>query len=451
MKKQSKILTVSAVIAVVIICLVGTTLISQAAPKPQMARKIIVFEKETFVNEAAMNGLLKKFDVQTLKALPLVNGMAVYLPAGAEKALAEQTGILRIDNDDLVFALGKPFCNDNNICEQALGENQSCSDCMVSALGKPPCDYNGTCEPELGENQSCSDCKGEEEPLPPQPDEEMAWGVNRIDADLAWTSSKGAGIKVAIIDSGIDLDHPDLNVAGGYNAIKSHKSWDDDYGHGTHVAGIVAALDNDIGVIGTAPMVDLYAVKVLNRAGVGFASDIIEGLQWCIDNEIQVANMSIGSSGSSDAYHAAIAAAKAAGITIVAAAGNNGAYDGSIVWPARWPETIAVSATNENDGLAYFSSYGEEIDLAAPGQAINSTWNDGGYHIGSGTSMATPHVAGTAALILADPYLKCDTNSDGSCTPDEVQARLETTAEWLLELNSDQQGSGLVDAEAAVN
>ncbi|MCK4822583.1 S8 family serine peptidase, partial [bacterium] len=351
-------------------------------------------------------------------------------------------GVLRIDNDDVVFALGKPVCGDGTI------------------EGGEKCGEPGL--PECPDGYVCENCKCiAPEESTPQSDEEMAWGVNRIDADHVWAetwdqttlpvtkadANTGQGIKVAIIDSGIDLDHPDLRVAGGYNAINFRKSYNDDFRHGTHVAGIVAALDNEIGVIGTAPNVELYAVKVLNRRGIGFASDIIDGLQWCIDKKIQVANMSIGSSGSSTSYHDAIIAASDAGITIVAAAGNYGLTDGKIVWPARWPETIAVSATDDYDNLAYFpgwwgSSYGEEVDLAAPGALINSTWNDGYYHLGSGTSMATPHLAGCMALVLeANPAL----------SPAQVDSVLEVTALDLGDTGKDNVfGAGRVQVYEAV-
>ncbi len=400
MKSKFSILIVGTVIAGVVLSLVGMTLVSQAAPEP-MARKIVVFSGE--LNEPAKNALLKNFGVTIIKNLPLVNGKAVLLPPRAEKALAESVGVLRIDNDDLVFVLkGKPT---------------------------PP-------------------------PPPPQPDEVLPWGVDRIDADLAWTASTGAGVKVAIIDTGIDIDHPDLAVAGGVNVVGPFRTekYNDDNGHGTHVAGIVAALNNTIGVVGVAPNAELYAVKAFNRKAIGFDSDIIDGIYLCINNpsgRMDVINMSFGGSDHAS-LHEAIQAAYNAGIVMVAAAGNNGITDGKIVYPAKYSETIAVSAINSIDGLAYFSSYGPEIDLAAPGQEINSTWNDGYYKIANGTSMATPHVVGTVALVLADPYLKCDTDFNGSCSPTEVKQRLEITAEWLTGLTNDQQGSGLVDAEKAV-
>ncbi len=276
---------------------------------------------------------------------------------------------------------------------------------------------------------------------PPQPAEVLPWGVDRIDADLAWATTRGAGIKVAVIDTGIDLDHPDLkeNIKGGYNALNPRKSCNDDNGHGTHVAGIIAARQNGIGVVGVAPEADLYAVKVLNSRGIGFVSDIIEGLDWCIQNGIQVANMSLGGGGTTS-YHEAIQKAYQAGIVLVAAAGNDG-VDNSVNYPAAYPEVIAVSATDSNDVLSSFSSRGPEVELAAPGVEIDSTWNDGYYRTASGTSMATPHVSGAAALVLA---------AGRANTPDDVRAILQSTADDLGAEGRDAwYGWGLVDAEEA--
>ena len=398
MGKTKKLFIGIAAVNLVLI-LVGAQAISSAAPKAKV-RKIVVFQDG--VDETAKKDLLKHFSTEDLGELKLINGRSVVLPAKAVKALSQRAEIKRIDDDLIVSVLGKP-----------------------SNPGKKP--------------------KEEK----PQPEQSIPWGIDRIDADGVWNLNTGNGIKVGIIDSGIDKDHLDLTVYGGINIINSRKSYDDDCGHGTHVAGTVAALDNEIGVVGVAPEAHLYAIKVLNRRGSGYLSDVIKGLQWSIDNGMQVVNMSLGSSSDNQSYHDAIIAAYNAGITIVAAAGNDGQYGGQIYYPAKYPETIAVSATNINDELAYFSSYGEEIDLAAPGQDVNSTWNDGYYHVGNGTSMATPHVVGAAALVLADPDLKCDLDNDLECSPSEVQQRLEQTAEWLSGLTSDQQGSGLVDAEEA--
>ena len=372
-----------------VLFLISTAMPAMAQGAP--VRRIVVFS-DTAVNEAAREALVRRFGGEALKHLHLINGMVVLLPPQAEAALAQAPGVLRVENDPLAYALAKPV-----------------------NPGKPP------------------------KTPAPQPSEEMPWGVDRIDAELAWSATRGTGIRVAVIDSGIDLDHPDLRVYGGYNAINPRKSYNDDYGHGTHVAGTIAALDNGIGVIGVAPEAHLYAVKVLNSRGIGFVSDIIEGLDWCIQNGMQVANMSLGGGGTTS-YHQAIIAAHGAGIIIVAAAGNDGVED-SVNYPAKYPETIAVSATDSSDALASFSSRGPEVDLAAPGVAIPSTWNDGYYKDGSGTSMATPHVAGTAALVLA---------AGRAATPEEVRSRLLATADDLgVDGFDNWYGYGLVDAEEA--
>jgi len=313
--------------------------------------------------------------------------MAVYLPAQAQSALEERLGdqILRID-EDLIL--------------------------------------KGTAKPSGGD----------------QPPQDLPWGIDRIGADIAWGDSNGTTVNVAILDTGADLDHLDLaaNIKGNYNAISPRKSAKDDHGHGTHVAGIVAAVNNEIGIVGVGPQVNLYAVKVLNRKNQGILSDILDGLQWCIDNHMQVINMSFGALGTTQSFHDAIIAVHNAGIVQVAAAGNEG--NSGIIWPARYPETIAVSSVDSSDHLAASSSRGAEIDLSAPGVSINSTYYDGFYTTKSGTSMAAPHVTGTAALVLF---------TDGTLTPDEVKAKLQSTAEDLG-LPSTEQGAGLIRADLAV-
>ena len=264
----------------------------------------------------------------------------------------------------------------------------------------------------------------------------LPWGVDRIDAEVVHASesaNKGEGVKVAILDTGIDLNHPDLYVTGGASFV-SGKSYDDKNGHGTHVAGIVAALDDGDGVIGVAPDANLYAVKVLNNRGMGWVSDIIAGLEWSVSEGMQVVNMSLGGA-YSETLEKACQAADDAGLLLVAAAGN----DGSVIFPAAYSSVIAVSATNSADGLAYFSSVGDEVELAAPGVDIYSTYKDGGYATMDGTSMASPHVAGTAALVWAA----------NGWSNDAVRTQLQSTAE-NIGLSTRKQGYGLVDAENAV-
>ncbi|MBO3833295.1 MAG: S8 family serine peptidase [Candidatus Brockarchaeota archaeon] len=280
-------------------------------------------------------------------------------------------------------------------------------------------------------------------PAPPtQPPETTPWGIEKIGAPKVWSEHTGAGVKVAVLDTGIDLTHPDLKVAGGATFVTGTKSYNDDNGHGTHVAGIIAALDNEIGVVGVAPGASLYAVKVLNKQGSGFISWIIAGIEWSIDNGMQIISMSFGSTADSTALHDELKAAYGKGIVLVAAAGNNGPGENTITYPAKYPEVIAVGATDENDYVAEWSSRGPELELTAPGVNIYSTYKGGSYRMLSGTSMACPHVTGTVALILS---------KNPSLSPDEVRDILQKTA---IDLGSSGQdstyGYGRVDAYTAV-
>jgi len=274
-----------------------------------------------------------------------------------------------------------------------------------------------------------------------QPPQTLPWGIDRIDADIAWSTDRGAGVKVAVLDTGIDKDHPDLetNVHGGISYVdRNPDKWDDRNGHGTHCAGVIAALDNDIGVVGVAPEAWLYAVKVLNSAGSGYVSDVIAGIEWSVDNNMQVISMSFGSNSDANSLHTACNNAYAAGLLLVAAAGNNG---GVVSYPARYSSVIAVSATDESDIITSWSNYGPDIEVGAPGDNIYSTYKNGGYETLSGTSMACPHVTATVALILVNPML----------TNEQAREVLHNTAEDLGAVGFDPYyGYGLVDAGEAV-
>jgi subtilisin len=340
-------------------CLAAVLLVSAPvmAQSTGAERKIVVFQ-DWYGDAAAQAALLRAHGAQPIEALGLVKGMAAMLPPGVEKQLAARPEVRRVDVDAEVWALAS-----------------------VRARGGKP---GGAV----------------------QPPQQLPWGVDRIDAEWAWDASRGAGVNVAVIDTGIDGSHPDLldNVKGGVNFVRKGwrppdpGAWADDNGHGTHVAGIIAAEDNDIGVVGVAPLASLYAVKVLNKSGSGYISDIIAGIEWAVDNGMDVANMSLGTNSDVQSFHDACDAAADAGLLLVAAAGNDG---GAVDYPGAYSSVIAVAATDINDARASWSSYGPEVLLAAPGVSVLSTWKGGGYKTISGTSMAAPHVTGTLALNLS--------------------------------------------------
>jgi subtilisin family serine protease len=266
----------------------------------------------------------------------------------------------------------------------------------------------------------------------------IPWGVERVHAPAAWDSTKGKGVRVAVVDTGIFSDHPDLQgkVDGGYDTFSKSElkdNYQDKNGHGTHVAGTIAA--NGARLKGVAPLARLYAVRVLDADGNGTVSGIIDGLVWCANNGIQVANMSLGSDKPSATLQRALRLATAKGVVVVAAAGNSG---GAVGYPAAYPETIAVSASDSNDQIASFSSRGAEVKFVAPGVNIVSSAMGGGYANMSGTSMATPHVTGLAALAVSQGWV----GKDG---PDGVLAQLQKAAKKLPGLADAEQGAGMID------
>lgn len=286
-------------------------------------------------------------------------------------------------------------------------------------------------------------------PTPAPVAQTLPTGIDRIEGELSSAlSGDGKGdvnVDVAVIDTGIDIDHPDLNVVDGYNCQRG-KTYDDGNGHGTHVAGTIGAIDNTIGVVGVAPGARLWAVRVLDSSGSGTWSSVICGIDWVTANAatIEVANMSLGGTGSEgscndNGLHEAICNSVAAGVTYAVAAGNESDNAANHV-PAAYDEVITVSAladfdglpgglgaptcrADEDDSFADFSNYGADVDIIAPGVCIYSTWKGGGYNTISGTSMATPHVAGAAALYLS---------THSGVTPAQVKSALQAagTTDW---------------------
>lgn len=255
------------------------------------------------------------------------------------------------------------------------------------------------------------------------------WALTKIKADGAWDVTIGSeDIEIAILDTGININHPDLQnkIIDSVSCIDwlscSHFETNDADGHGTHVAGIASAVsDNGLGIAGTAGNTSLISVKVLNDEGLGYYSWIADGIVWAADNGADVINLSLGGRYSSSTLRRAVDYAYAKGVVIVAAAGNDGS---SIpVYPAYYSNTVAVTATDENDRKAYFSNYGSWVDIAAPGVNILSTYQEN-YGYFSGTSVATPFVSGVAALVLA---------LDNNLSNQQVVNRLESTADNLTD------------------
>ncbi len=310
-------------------------------------------------------------------------------------------------------------------------------------------------------------------------------GVHRIGADQVTISTADVG--VAVVDTGLDTSHPDLRVSGSFYSAYTATGKDDN-GHGTHVGGIIAAKNDGYDVVGVAPNTMLYAIKVLNRSGSGTDSTVIAGLDWIADNcnivspNIRVVNMSLGRSGSMNDntfYRTALQTLNTLGVTTVVAAGNDSTVDVSQQVPACYPEVIAVASTTALNGTSssrsyptgiladtasFFTTDGTGVEISAPGEdqenisrtgvissvGILSTKLGGGTTRMSGTSMASPHVAGVAALIYA---------ADVTATADDVRARIVSTASGIntIPLNSptstytfDGVCEGVVSAAAAL-
>jgi subtilisin family serine protease len=281
----------------------------------------------------------------------------------------------------------------------------------------------------------------------PQPDPGRAqqWGLDAVGIGAAWTVTRGAGIVVAVVDTGV-APAPDLagRLLPGWNVIAGSDASADDNGHGTHVAGTIAEVEgNGLAESGVAPEASILPVKVLDAEGTGSDVDVAAGIVWAADHGARVINLSLGGGESSLVLADAVGYARRKAVVIVAAAGNDG---GAVGVPARLAGVLAVGAIDVALVRAPFSAGGRELDLVAPGVAILQQTLDGagGYadRSFSGTSMATPHVAGIAALVLA---------AGRANTPVGVARVLARTALDLGVAGKDTAyGAGLVRADAAL-
>jgi subtilisin family serine protease len=284
-----------------------------------------------------------------------------------------------------------------------------------------------------------------------------AWGLKAIKADQAWDTTQGdASVKVAVIDTGVDMAHPDLqanlDTRGALNVLEAGRPVDDDFGHGTHVAGIIAAVgDNKLGLLGVAPKTKVMPIRVLGVDGSGSVLDLVAAIDHAVAQGAKVINMSLGSPDRSQIEAEAIQRAQAAGVVVVAAAGNEATTGNYLEYPASYPGVLSVAAVGPDMKRAPFSNFNSSVSIAAPGVDIFSTLptrfgktTPFGYL--SGTSMAAPMVAGAAALVFA---------VHPNWTADQVMTKLKRTARDMA-VNDETPGfstffgEGLVDAAEAV-
>ncbi len=285
----------------------------------------------------------------------------------------------------------------------------------------------------------------EEDPVRQLYAESTPYGITMVQAPQvsdAYTSN----IKVCIVDTGYSLGHPDLPNAGvtGF-AFSGHGNWySDGNGHGTHVVGTIAAIGgNNVGVKGVNPSgkLGLHIVKIFNDSGTWTtASNLVQGIQKCKDAGAKVVSMSLGGSGSSTTERDALNAFYNGGMLLVAAAGNAG--NSSLSYPASYPAVVSVASVDSSKNRSSFSQYNSQVEIAAPGSSVQSTYKNNSYATLSGTSMATPHVSGVAALIWSQKL---------SCSPAKVRAAINATAEDRGAVGRDTQfGFGIVRAKNAL-
>ncbi|MDW5549084.1 S8 family peptidase [Methanosarcina sp.] len=361
-----------------------------------------------------------KSNAQEIKSIKLINAIAVKVTPGVVASLAKRSDVARIEPDQIVSIPEQPETSLEKIKTSTTQTNTASTN---------------------------------------------AWGVDKIDAPAVWQRGiTGKGITVAVVDTGIDATHPDLDdlddssstndpkVVGWIDYVSSESSAYDDNGHGTHVSGTISGTGANGIQTGVAPGTKLIVAKVFDSEGSGYLSDSILGFEWAINNNANIISYSGGSSEHSSLFTTTINKVVAAGIVPVIAAGNDGLYgSGTINCPGDELNSVTVGATDSSNSIAYFSSRGPvtlndqtyiKPDVSAPGVSVPSTYPGDGYASGSGTSMATPHVSGTAALILQkNPTMK----------PSEVKQKLESTAKNLGSTGKDNDyGSGLINAYKAV-
>jgi len=284
---------------------------------------------------------------------------------------------------------------------------------------------------------------------------EVPPGVKMIEAPQLWPKGiRGNGIVVAVIDTGCDMDHPELQsvIIDGYNFTPDHngdtKNYDDNNGHGTHVCGTIAAVENDEGVVGVSPNVQLLVLKVLTGKGSGQTDWIVKAIDYAVNwkgpngEKVRIISMSLGGPSDDPELHESVINAIEKNVLVVCAAGNEGDGDertDEFSYPGAYQEVVEVGSVSLEGKISPFSNSNDSVDLVGPGEKILSTYMNGQYAVLSGTSMATPHIAGAAALVLQEE----EKQKGQALTEAELfQALIKRTV--TLNFNRNLQGSGLV-------
>ncbi|MFA6030195.1 MAG: S8 family peptidase [Elusimicrobiota bacterium] len=396
------------ILITLVLALCGAAAQAQTNPAKAPARLIVAFQED--VEKAAREGILSGYGMKAVDELGAFNAVVAEAPGGkyhpSAMRLMANPKVLLVEEDFTTNWIKGTMPSFQATPMPALHEVMASLPTFVKTDGT---------------------------------DGEIPWGIARVKAPEAWATTEGAGVKVAVIDTGIDCTHPDVaaNCAGGVNYVDSKKPPMDDNSHGTHVSGTIGAVRDGKGVVGVAPKVRLYAVKVLDAEGSGSLTGIIKGLVWAANNGMQVANLSLGAPMGSTFMRLAVTYAKMRGVALMCAAGND---SGSVNYPAAYNGAIAIAALDSKDKIAYFSSRGPEVKFIAPGVDVLSSVPGGGYDKYSGTSMATPHMAGLAALAVAR----------GAKGYDGVLAALKKAAEPVAGLQPTEQGFGVINAAKLV-
>lgn len=365
-------------------------------------RVIIVFEEEAELGPSVLALPLAMGGTEVIKQLPIINGVVAEIPEAEVPALEIQGNVKYVEEDYPVYMV------------EAIPQSDIIFPVASVAMETPV-------------------------------EGDIQWNMNVINAPEAWKANKAQKVKVGVIDTGIASDHPDFltepdngpfetAIKGGFNAIDGG-SYEDDNNHGTYCASVVGARRNGVGIIGVAPKCWLYSVKVLDKNGSGYSSDVVQGYEWAIANDIQVVNLSLGSAYRSQAMADAMLIAAQKGMGTVAATGNDGRS--RISYPARNYNALCVGATGTNGKRKNWSNYGAEMEtrgIMAPGDYVLSANRTGGWQRVAGTSIATPHVTGLVALLVGM----------GGCRRSFI---FESAAK---KRPTTQEGYGLIDAMGAI-